>query len=203
MNNELSNVLYEQFAQLGLDKKAVQMRFSMDDFERLQNGEKTSLKTINVSTKDLNFDLDAKFSMRKTEDGTFSLRVHTLKNEVATQYKFTENDMQRLKENDAIVKIDDSTKTPYLYQLDNQIKEIMRIEVSKIHVPDFIQDIQLSQNQKELLRQGNAIELQKEGQKLAVKLDLNRQNGFEVKTLERTIEQNISVEKEKTRGMKM
>jgi hypothetical protein len=64
--------------------------------------------------------------------------------------------------------------------MDRDTKEVMRIQQSKIFVPDHIEDIQLSQAQKEKLRIGETIEIEKQDKKLNVKLDLNRPQLFKI-----------------------
>ena len=183
MKYELNEIPYTQFEQLGMDKKDVQNKLSFDDLDRLLKGEKTDLKIVHIQTQNLSFDIDTKFSLRRNADSTINLMVHPKRQQIDTKYDLTKEEQSRLETGETVLKKDSRTDSPisdYLYQMDKETKEIMRINQSKIFIPDSIEDIKLSLEQKDKLRNGEGIELEKQDKKLTVKLDLNKPQLFKI-----------------------
>ena len=177
MKYQLDDIPYAQFEQLGMDKKTVQNKLSFDDLERLLKGEKTDLKTIHIQTQNLSFDMDTKFSLRRNADNTINLMLHPKRRQIDTKFDLSKEEVSRLETGETVFKKGSRTDSPisdYLYQMDKETKEVMRIGQSKIFIPDSIEDIKLTLDQKDKLRNGEGIELEKQDKKLNVKLDLNR-----------------------------
>ena len=177
MKYQLDDIPYAQFEQLGMDKKTVQNKLSFDDLERLLKGEKTDLKTIHIQTQNLSFDMDTKFSLRRNADNTINLMLHPKRRQIDTKFDLSKEEVSRLETGETVLKKGSRTDSPisdYLYQMDKETKEVMRIGQSKIFIPDSIEDIKLTLDQKDKLRNGEGIELEKQDKKLNVKLDLNR-----------------------------
>lgn len=183
MKYELNEIPYTQFEQLGMDKKDVQNKLSFDDLDRLLKGEKTDLKTVHIQTQNLSFDIDTKFSLRRNADNTINLMLHPKQQQIDTKYDLTKEEQSRLETGETVLKKGSRTDSPisdYLYQMDKETKEIMRINQSKIFIPDSVEDIKLSLEQKDKLRNGEGIELEKQDKKLTVKLDLNKPQLFKI-----------------------
>ncbi len=174
MNYQLNEIPYAQFEKLGMSKKETQDKLNADDLERLLNGEKTNLKAINVKTQNLNIGIDTKFSLSRNKDNSVALVLHPKRQQIDKSFNFTEGELKGLEKGDTILKKETATDSAILYQMDKETKEIMQIKQAKIFIPDSIEDIKLSLEQKDKLRNGDAIELQKEDKKLNVKLDLNK-----------------------------
>jgi hypothetical protein len=185
MRYQLDEIPYAQFEQLGMSKKDVQIKLNFEDLDKLLRGEKTDLKTIRIETQNLRLDIDTKFSLRRNADNSINLMLHPKRQQVDTKFDLTHDEIQRLETGETVLKKDNpigisrSENSPdvsnnYLYQMDKDTKEIMRIGQSKIFIPDSIEDIKLSLEQKDKLRNGEGIELEKPDKKLIVKLDLNR-----------------------------
>jgi hypothetical protein len=177
MNYHVSDIPYSQFEKLGMSKKDVQNTLSFEDLDKLLKGEKTDLKTIPIQTQDKLLNMDMKFSLRRNKDNSIQLMLHPKRQQIDTKFDLTKQEQTRLEQGEAVLKKGNSNMD-YLYQMDRDTKEIMRIQQSKIFVPDHIEDIQLSQAQKEKLRIGETIELEKHDKKLNVKLDLNKPQLF-------------------------
>jgi Protein of unknown function (DUF4099)/Protein of unknown function (DUF3945) len=188
MKYQLDEIPYAQFEQLGMSKKDVQSKLSFEDLDKLLSGEKTDLKTINIQTQNLSLDIDAKFSLRRNADNTINLMLHPKRQQIDTKYDLSKEDISRLEVGETVLKNSSRTdssaslsseKSPdvfnnYLYQMDKDTKEIMRINTVNIKIPDSIEDIKLTLDQKDKLRNGEGIELEKPDKKLNVKLDLNK-----------------------------
>jgi Protein of unknown function (DUF4099)/Protein of unknown function (DUF3945) len=185
MRYQLDEIPYAQFEQLGMSKKDVQSKLNFEDLDKLLRGEKTDLKTVRIETQNLSLDIDTKFSLRRNADNTINLMLHPKRQQVDTKFDLTKDEIQRLETGETVLKKDNQTgvsrseKSPdvsnnYLYQMDKDTKEIMRINPERIKIPDSIEDIKLSLEQKDKLRNGEGIELEKPDKKLNVKLDLNR-----------------------------
>jgi Protein of unknown function (DUF3945) len=111
--------------------------------------------------------------------------LHPKRQQIDTKFELSKEEMSRLEASETVLKKDSRTdssvslsseKTPdvYLYQMDKDTKEIMRIGQSNIVIPDSIEDVKLTLDQKDKLRSGEGIELEKPDKKLTVKLDLSR-----------------------------
>ena len=185
MKYQLDEIPYTQFEQLGMDKKTVQNKLNFADVERLLKGEKTDLKTVQIQTQNLSFDMDTKFSLRRNVDNTINLMLHPKRQQMAIKFDLSKDDINRLKTGETVLKKGSRTDSPvslssekspdvYLLQLDKDTKEVMRINTAHLKIPDSIEDIRLTLEQKDKLRNGEGIELEKPDKKLNVKLDLNR-----------------------------
>jgi Protein of unknown function (DUF3945)/Protein of unknown function (DUF4099) len=185
---QLSEIPYAQFAEIGMNKQAVQKLLSMDDMERLMNGEKTNLKKITTNTDGISrdnregvqIDTVAKFFLQRTVDNKVELRIIEQSQQIENRFKVSNENLERLQKGATVLERENKTNQPYLYQLDSETNSIMRVNQSKMIVPDVIENIQLSQNQKEALRNGQSIELKKGDDKFDVKLDFNKKGLFKV-----------------------
>jgi hypothetical protein len=215
---QLSEIPYAQFAELGMNKQDVQKLLSMDDMERLMNGEKTNLKNFGVNTdgtsrdnrEGVSIETAAKFFLQRTVDNKVELRIIEQTQQIENRFKVSNDSLERLQKGETVLEKENKTNQPFLYQLDNETNSVMRVNQSKLIVPDVIENIQLSQNQKEALRNGQSVELKKGDDKFDVKLDFNKhglvkveQTAFALKIVQN---QNIKVEQAKTistsKGMK-
>jgi hypothetical protein len=207
---QLSEIPYAQFAELGMNKQDVQKLLSMDDMERLMNGEKTNLKNFGVNTEGVLIDTAAKFFLQRTVDNKVELRIIEQTQQIENRFKVSNDNLEQLQKGETVLEKENKTNQPFLYQLDNETNSVMRVNQSKLIVPDVIENIQLSQNQKEALRNGQSVELKKGDDKFDVKLDFNKhglvkveQTAFAPKIVQN---QNIKIEQTKTiptsKGMK-
>jgi Protein of unknown function (DUF4099)/Protein of unknown function (DUF3945) len=207
---QLSEIPYAQFTELGMNKQDVQKLLSMDDMERLINGEKTNLKNFGVNTEGVSIDTAAKFFLQRTVDNKVELRIIEQTQQIENRFKVSNDSLDRLQKGETVLEKENKTNQPFLYQLDSETNSVMRVNQNKLIVPDVIENIQLSQNQKEALRNGQSVELKKGDDKFDVKLDFNKhglvkveQTAFAPKIVQN---QNIKVEQNKTistsKGMK-
>ena len=111
---------------------------------------------------------------------------------IDAKYDLTKEDISRLETGETVLKKGSRTDSSVsnapdiLYQLDRETKEIMRLNTANIKIPDSIEDIKLTLEQKDKLRIGEGIELEKPDKKLNVKLDLNKPQLFKI-----TVSNNI------------
>jgi hypothetical protein len=207
---QLSEIPYAQFTELGMNKQDVQKLLSMDDMERLINGEKTNLKNFGVNTEGVSIDTAAKFFLQRTVDNKVELRIIEQTQQIENRFKVSNDSLERLQKGETVLEKENKTNQPFLYQLDSETNSVMRVNQNKLIVPDVIENIQLSQNQKEALRNGQSVELKKGDDKFDVKLDFNKhglvkveQTAFAPKIVQN---QNIKIEQTKTiptsKGMK-
>jgi Protein of unknown function (DUF3945)/Protein of unknown function (DUF4099) len=214
---QLSEIPYAQFAQLGMDKQAVQKALNMDDIERLLNGEKTNLKKFDLNTvtyerdeangiKGGNAETTAKFFLRRMGDNSVELRVIEQTEQINNRFNVSVGALAKLQKGETVIEKDAKNSQNYIYQLDKETNSVMRMNQSKFNVPDAIQDIQLSQNQKEALRNGQHIELKKDGNTVAVKIDFNQKNllSFQkAESISTANKQDNTVTHKRPRGMKL
>jgi Protein of unknown function (DUF3945)/Protein of unknown function (DUF4099) len=215
---QLSEMPYAQFAELGMNKQAVQKLLSMDDMERLMNGEKTNLKNFGLNTdgtsrdnrEGVSIETAAKFFLQRTVENKVELRIIEQSQQIENRFNVSNESLEQLQKGETVLEKEKKTNQPFLYQLDSETNSVMRVNQGKMIVPDVIENIQLSQNQKEALRNGQSVELKKGDNKFDVKLDFNKhglvkveQTAFAPKIVQN---QNIKVEQTKTistsKGMK-
>jgi hypothetical protein len=203
---QLSEIPYAQFAQLGMDKQVVQKTLNMDDIERLLNGEKTNLKKFDLNTEGGNTEATAKFFLRRMGDNSIELRVIEQTEQINNRFNVSDVALEKLKKGETTVEKDPKDSQNYIYQLDEETNNLMRMNQSKFNVPDVIQDIQLSQNQKEALRHGQHIELKKDGNSFTVKIDFNQKNLLSIQkgeSISLANKQDNNVAQRPSRGRKM
>ena len=164
-----------------MDKQAVQKMLNMDDIERLLNGEKTNLKNFTLNMEGRHPDIggtegvSAKFFLKRLDNHQIELRLIEQSPQINNRFNVSELSLEKLKKGETVIEKDLKNAQNYLYQLDKETNSLMRINQVKFTVPDAIKDVQLSQNQKEALRNGQSIELKKATKSLRLRLILIRE----------------------------
>jgi hypothetical protein len=181
---------------IGVSKKEQNAAFGYE-------GQKTEVINLQYQKDGMTLDVDGRFSLRRNDDNTVSLMVHKVEREINEDLNLSEKVKSQLQAGEIVQsKLKDEV---HLMQLDKQTNQVLSIQQSKLIVPDFINDVQLSLDQKNALRQGQPIELKKGDTNLTVKLDLNQRSGFKVKAVSQKLnlnkEQKIEQKPTFKRGM--
>lgn len=174
---EFPTALLENY---GVSKTAQNVAFNYEEMHKLLSGQRTDLIKLQLEKNGVEKQIEGVFSLKRNADNTVSLLVLKKEAEISTKYKLSDTEKRLLNKNE-IIKVTIGGET-YLSQLDVQTNQVLRIKESKIIIPDFIQNVQLSLDQKRLLRDGQSILLKTNARALTVKLNLNERTGFAIKS---------------------
>ncbi|ARS38065.1 DUF4099 domain-containing protein [Pontibacter actiniarum] len=201
MNFDIKDLPYGQFERLGMNKKDV-LSMKSDDLVSLLTGRRTSLHTFTIKEASLEpLTVDAKLSLKMNPDNTLSLLIHPIRREIQNEIGASKQELEKLQNGELLVKPFKSLngeKELYVFQLDKETNEILRVRVRDIQVPSAIRDIVLSTDQKEHLRQGGTLELYSKAkdQLISARLDLNDPKGLKI------VEGQVSLKESHTLAVK-
>lgn len=180
-NFKENEIPYQEFAKLGYTREMIS-ELSRKDLEQLLSGRRTSLLPItHIEGQDKEFDIKAKFSLKRNNDGTVSLMVHPVRESIDNDIKLSIHELNKVKEGQVILKKIEGEK--YMVQLDKENNELMKVKAKDIMIPHNIGDIELSSTQREHLKKGNPILLEDTNYKIAVSIDLNSRSGLKAQNL--------------------
>lgn len=160
---------------------------SEKDMKALMNYGKTNLVTVNPTFGGDSYELQARLSFQKTEDGALKLTPHFVRHEPRLDiphngYTFTDEDKKKLKQTGNLGRLVDvaDTKTgemrPSYISIDRLTNEIVDIPASKVRIPDRIGLTELLKPEQEILRAGLALPKEvtlKGGRKFEAMLQVN------------------------------
>ena len=178
-----SDVDWKELEQFGVKKE----NLSEKDMKALMNYGKTRLVTVEPVLGGERYELQARLSLQKAEDGKLKLTPHFVRHEPRLDvpyngYTFTDEDKQALKQTGNLGRLVDvaDTKTgemrPSYISIDRLTNEIVDIPASKIRIPDRIGLTELLKPEQEILRAGLALPKEvtlKGGRKFEAMLQVN------------------------------
>ncbi len=193
-NFKENEIPYQEFAKLGYTREMIS-ELSRKDLEQLLSGRRTSLLPItHIEGQDKEFDIKAKFSLKRNTDGTVSLIVHPVRESINNDIKLSIHELNKVKEGQIVLKKIEGEK--YMVQLDKENNELMKVKAKDIMIPHNIGDIELSSTQREHLKKGNPILLEDTNYKIAVSIDLNSRSGLKAQNLnDMTLAEKIAFDK--------
>ena len=158
------DVDWKELERFGVKKE----NLSEKDMKALMNYGKTDLVTVNPTFGGDSYELQARLSFQKTEDGKMKLAPHFVRHEPRLDipyngYTFTDEDKKNLKQTGNLGRLVDvaDTKTgemrPSYISIDRLTNEIVDIPASKVRIPDRIGLTELSKAEQEILRAGLAL----------------------------------------------
>ena len=158
------DVDWKELEQFGVKKE----NLSEKDMRALMNYGKTGLVTVNPTFGGDSYELQARLSFQKTEDGKLKLTPHFVRHEPRLDiphngYTFTDEDRKKLKQTGNLGRLVDvaDTKTgemrPSYISIDRLTNEIVDIPASKVRIPDRIGLTELLKPEQEILRAGLAL----------------------------------------------
>ena len=158
------DVDWKELERFGVKKE----NLSEKDMKALMNYGKTNLVTVNPTFGGDSYELQARLSFQKTEDGKLKLAPHFVRHEPRLDiphngYTFTDEDKKNLKQTGNLGRLVDvaDTKTgemrPSYISIDRLTNEIVDIPASKVRIPDRIGLTELSEQEKDILRAGFAL----------------------------------------------
>lgn len=158
------DVDWKELERFGVKKE----NLSEKDMKALMNYGKTNLVTVNPTFGGDSYELQARLSFQKTEDGKMKLAPHFVRHEPRLDipyngYTFTDEDKKNLKQTGNLGRLVDvaDTKTgemrPSYISIDRLTNEIVDIPASKIRIPDRIGLTELLKPEQDILRAGLAL----------------------------------------------
>lgn len=159
-----SDVDWKELEQFGVKRE----NLSEKDMKALMNYGKTNLVTVNPTFGGDSYELQARLSFQKTENGKMKLTPHFVRHEPRLDiphngYTFTDEDKKNLKQTGNLGRLVDvaDTKTgemrPSYISIDRLTNEIVDIPASKVRIPDRIGLTELLKPEQDILRAGLAL----------------------------------------------
>ena len=177
------DVDWKELEQFGVKRE----NLSEKDMKALMNYGKTGLVTVTPTLGGENYELQARLSFQKTEDGKLKLTPHFVRHEPRLDiphngYTFTDEDKQALKQTGNLGRLVDvaDTKTGEMrlayVSIDRLTNEIVDVPTNKVRIPNRIGLTELSKAEQEILRAGLALPKEvtlKGGRKFEAMLQVN------------------------------
>ena len=154
--------------QMGISKELLEKKGFLDSM--LQGRKSPDTMYLNINMGKMTFQGDAKLSLQKQDNGTYSLRLHPVKlePEFNTPYRghaFTAEDKQNLLATGNMGRVvdligNDFQMTPSVISLDRKTNEIHSLAAAHIYVPDKIAGVELQKHEIETLKAGEAVAIE-------------------------------------------
>ena len=174
---------WEELRKCGIDRESL----SEKDMKALMNYGKTGLVTVKPTFGYESYELQARLSFQKTEDGKLKLTPHFVRHEPRLDvphngYTFTDEDKKNLKRTGNLGKVVNVADTrtgemrPSYISIDRLTNEIVDIPANKVRIPDRIGQSSLSKMEQDILRAGLVLPKEvtlKNGRKFEAMLQVN------------------------------
>ena len=174
---------WAELRKCGIDRESL----SEKDMKALMNYGKTGLVTVKPTFGYESYELQARLSFQKAEDGTLKLTPHFIRNEPRFDiphrgYTFTDDDKKALKRTGNLGKLINfaNEKTgeikPHYISIDRLTNEVVDIPADKVRIPNKIGQSSLSRAEQDILRAGLALPKEvtlKNGRKFEAMLQVN------------------------------
>jgi len=154
-----------ELEKIGLAKNG-RLNLQEDDIRALLSGSRTGmLRLENLIADGVHIEaLDAKLSLKKSEQGKLDLLVHPIYLRPEAPSFLTDSEVEKLEKGEAVniehFAFDEEGKPKdLLIEFDKDTNEFIITDTSKILVPDMVNSEYLSLEQKERYRKGKSVEL--------------------------------------------
>ena len=159
-------VNWKQFEKYGITREGLE---KSGDMNKLLDFQKTDLMPVAMKFDEETLRSDARFSLRKQDDGTFSPTIHLIRHKPDLErpyfgIKFTEEDRQKLLKTGNLGRMVEAEfkqgeKTPVLLSLDRQTNELVAFRKEWLKIPDAYKGVTLNEEQKQQLSEGKAVRI--------------------------------------------
>lgn len=190
--NQSEQLPYEKLALLGIDREKAD-NLPQEVKERLVSGEVTPLMQVSISARNGDvITLPLKLQMIADKDGNPALIAYPVRAELEAErnkvLRLTPQEAGRLAKGEVIQKAVEvnGEKTQQYLQLDPETKSVIHRRVTDIEIErklkdmEKVNDIELGTQQKQQVRDGQAVELNVGGEKVSVGIDLKEPQGFKL-----------------------
>lgn len=158
------DVDWENLRKCGIEKENI----SEKDMKALMNYGKTGLVTVKPDFGGTSYELQARLSFKKSDDGSLKLTPHFVRNEPRLDiphrgYTFTDEDKRKLRQTGNLGKLinfaDEKTGEikPSYISIDRLTNEVVDIPANKVRIPNKIGKTALSKAEQDILRAGLAL----------------------------------------------
>lgn len=163
---QIEEINTKELEKLGISKQDI-VSFPPRTFKAFMSGQRTSLLHLHqVDISGNKSQLDAKLSLVRNAEGKAEIRVHPVNAYAANVYNLEPQQIEalesgkknRIKINHMAEGVEQKTFVYY----DKETNEFIGINASKINPPEKINDVQLTEEQKNKLKEGEEIEINNE-----------------------------------------
>lgn len=177
-------VKWDQFERLGITRKHLE---KAEELATLLNYGKTRLMNIMVQAGDQTVYTDARLSLRKNEDGTYSPAVTPMRkalnlNSVYMGHEFTDEQKKKLLETGnlgetILLKRNDNSEFLAYISVDRLTNTLVCADAGKMRIPEELGGKALTREQQDALREGREVVLRgfktKDGEERDVTVQIN------------------------------
>jgi hypothetical protein len=178
-------VHWDKMEKFGITRETLE---KSGNLEKMLDYRKTDLMPVSIRIDDeTTLRTDARFSLRKQQDGTFAPAVHPIRHQpdLLRPYfgvTFSEEDKKNLMTNGNLGRVVNAEfrpgeKTPILLSLDKLTNELVAFRADKVTVPEKIKGVELNEQQRKELSEGKAVHLDnmmgKNGKEFSASLQFN------------------------------
>ncbi|GHT05182.1 hypothetical protein AGMMS49525_12290 [Bacteroidia bacterium] len=160
-------VQWEKFQNYGITRENLEKSGNLN---KLLDYQKTNLMPVAMKFESETLRSDARFSLKKMDDGSFTPSVHLIRKEPELKrpyfgIKFTEEDKQNLLETNGLGRVADAEftkgeKTPVFLSLDKQTNELVAYRKEWLKLPDTYKGAILSEEQKQKFANGEKVKVE-------------------------------------------
>lgn len=180
---------YREFEKVGLSKKDV-LSLPVDSLNALLSGRRSDFIRINAD----GMKLDVKTSLQRNPDSSVSLRFHPINRVAPNVYNLSEAHEKMLQNSDVKGIVVESKKqngepVDILVQYDSDTKEYVSINLNDIPLPEKINDVKLTEQQRSDWKNGKEIVVDGE----PARLSLTNTMGFVGKIFMFALDGGISI----------
>jgi hypothetical protein len=183
INPEL--VHWNKLEKFGITRESLE---KSGNLEKMLDYRKTDLMPVSIRIDDeTTLRTDARFSLRKQQDGTFVPAVHPIRHKPDLErpyfgVTFSEEDKKNLLTNGNLGRVIDAEfrqgeKTPILLSLDKLTNELVAFRADRLNVPEKIKGVELNGQQRKELSEGKAVHLDnmtsKNGKEFSASIQFN------------------------------
>lgn len=176
---------WEYLRKAGLSKELLEKKGFLEDM--LQGRKSPDTMNLNVNLPGIRFQGEGKISLKKEQNGTYTLRLHPVKQtpEFNTPYRghvFTEEDKKNLLSTGNMGRVvnlegGDFKMIPSVISLDMKTNEIHGLGAQHIYVPDEIAGVKLQKHEIDTLKAGGEVLIEgfksKEGRQFDAALQID------------------------------
>jgi hypothetical protein len=158
---------WQKFERFGITRENLEKSGNLD---KLLDYGKTNLLPVAIKFDSETLRSDARFSLRRQEDGTFSPAVHLIRSKPDLErpyfgIEFTKEDKENLLKTGNLGRIAEAEfkkgeKTPVLLSVDRQTNEIIAYKTEWLKVPETYKGVKLSDEQQLKLGNGEKVKVE-------------------------------------------
>lgn len=173
-NFKEKEIPYDELEMIGI-KKEMFLDLPKEAINRIMIGRLSPMLTLDQGVQ-------AKIALQKGEDNKLHVFVYPRRNEIQNTMNLSPDELEKLKKKEVITAtIEKDGKNEKVYvQMDEDTKTLITVRKDDVKLPNAIGDIVLGNTDKDSLREGKPIELEKEDTKITVGVDLNSRGGFRI-----------------------